>query len=333
MGAVKIQNNGQFASLTAVYDMDHGLNATAYTNAGLTGAISLPHDLDDDEVIYLPNGLNFRLTITIPAGPVEDRVLSQSTLQTVNLPPPALPDLGQFVTQTELDAAIAGVSGGEPAITAGTSGQLWQGDKTWVNKTALPVSTATQTALDLKADLASPALTGNPTAPTQSAGNNSTRLATTAYADTAAAARAASSHTPPESDVTSLTTDLGLKAPLASPTFTGTPAAPTASAGTNTTQLATTAFATAGDTAVVGGAPSWMNTLAKISTAINDDASYATTTTTALALKAPLASPALTGSPTAPTQTALDNSTKIATTAYADNVAYLRGSGDLLTVG
>lgn len=34
--------------------------------------------------------------------------------------------------------------------------------------------------------------------------------------------------------------------------------------------------------------------------------------------KAPLASPALTGSPTAPTQTAADNSTKIATTAYAD---------------
>ena len=33
-------------------------------------------------------------------------------------------------------------------------------------------------------------------------------------------------------------------APLASPTFTGTPAAPTAAAGTNTTQLATTAFAT-----------------------------------------------------------------------------------------
>jgi hypothetical protein len=33
-------------------------------------------------------------------------------------------------------------------------------------------------------------------------------------------------------------------APLASPTFTGTPAAPTATAGTNTTQLATTAFVT-----------------------------------------------------------------------------------------
>lgn len=37
--------------------------------------------------------------------------------------------------------------------------------------------------LALLAPLASPALTGNPTAPTQSAGNNSTRLATTAYVD------------------------------------------------------------------------------------------------------------------------------------------------------
>lgn len=45
-----------------------------------------------------------------------------------------------------------------------------------------------------------------------------------------------------ESQVTNLTTDLAAKAALASPTFTGTPAAPTASAATNTTQLATTAF-------------------------------------------------------------------------------------------
>lgn len=36
--------------------------------------------------------------------------------------------------------------------------------------------------------------------------------------------------------------NFGLKAPLASPTFTGTPAAPTAAVGTNTTQLATTEF-------------------------------------------------------------------------------------------
>lgn len=41
---------------------------------------------------------------------------------------------------------------------------------------------------------------------------------------------------------TVISTALGLKAPLASPTFTGTPAAPTADPGTNTTQVATTAF-------------------------------------------------------------------------------------------
>jgi hypothetical protein len=45
-----------------------------------------------------------------------------------------------------------------------------------------------------------------------------------------------------ESQVTGLVSDLGLKAPLASPGFTGTPTAPTATANTNTTQLATTAY-------------------------------------------------------------------------------------------
>ena len=45
------------------------------------------------------------------------------------------------------------------------------------------------------------------------------------------------------------------RAPLASPTFTGTPAAPTASVGTNTTQIATTAFVSAAvTTALAGGA-------------------------------------------------------------------------------
>ena len=44
-----------------------------------------------------------------------------------------------------------------------------------------PISTATQTALDLKATLASPALTGNPTAPTASVGDNDISIATTAF--------------------------------------------------------------------------------------------------------------------------------------------------------
>ena len=47
------------------------------------------------------------------------------------------------------------------------------------------------------------------------------------------------------SDVEVSTADITGKANLASPTFTGTPAAPTASQGTNTTQVATTAFVNA----------------------------------------------------------------------------------------
>jgi hypothetical protein len=59
-----------------------------------------------------------------------------------------------------------------------------------------------------------------------------------------------------ESGVTGLVSDLAAKAPLASPTFTGTPAAPTATAGTNTTQLATTAFVQAAVAAGGGGGTS-----------------------------------------------------------------------------
>lgn len=49
------------------------------------------------------------------------------------------------------------------------------------NSSQLVTSGGVKEQLDLKAPLASPALTGNPTAPTQATGNNSTRLATTAF--------------------------------------------------------------------------------------------------------------------------------------------------------
>ena len=48
-----------------------------------------------------------------------------------------------------------------------------------------PVSTATQTALNLKANAANAALTGNPTAPTQLSTDNTTKIATTEYVTTA----------------------------------------------------------------------------------------------------------------------------------------------------
>ena len=59
---------------------------------------------------------------------------------------------------------------------------------------AKTVSVPQQIALNLKADLASPALTGTPTAPTPTTGDSSAKIATTAYADDAAAARAPGTH-------------------------------------------------------------------------------------------------------------------------------------------
>lgn len=51
------------------------------------------------------------------------------------------------------------------------------------------LSSNAQNQIDAKAPLASPALTGNPTAPTQTAGDNSTKIATTAYVDGAIVAK------------------------------------------------------------------------------------------------------------------------------------------------
>ncbi len=61
-------------------------------------------------------------------------------------------------------------------------------------------------------------------------------------------------------------------APLNSPTFTGTPKAPTAASGTNTTQIATTAFVAQAIAALVGTAPDALNTLEEISAALGGDA-------------------------------------------------------------
>ncbi|EFN6234527.1 hypothetical protein FVI09_18805 [Escherichia coli] len=106
------------------------------------------------------------------------------------------------------------------------------------------------------------------------------------------------------------------KAPLDSPHLSGTPTSPTPEPGTNNTQIANAAFVYAAINALINGAPGTMDTLKEIAAAINNDPNFSTTINNALALKAPLASPALTGVPTAPTAAQGTNNTQIATTAY-----------------
>lgn len=178
-------------------------------------------------------------------------------------------------------------------------------------------------ALAIKANVASPALTGTPTAPTAAPGTNTTQLATTAFVVAAisglsggagaewgyitgsiaaqgdlnaalADAKSRTSHTGTQaiSTVTDLQNQLNLRSPLASPTFTGVPAGPTAAPGTNTTQLATTGF---------------------VATLV---ASEVGTLNSALALKSPLASPNFTGIPLVDTAAPGTNTRQAASTEF-----------------
>lgn len=71
-----------------------------------------------------------------------------------------------------------------------------------------------------------------------------------------------------DTEFTAISNAVASKADSNSPTFTGTPAAPTATSGTNTTQLATTAFATAAALAAfpAGGIIMWSGSIAAIPT-------------------------------------------------------------------
>lgn len=197
-------------------------------------------------------------------------------------------------------------------------------------KAATPLAVKTlHDLVDTKAPLDSPHLSGTPTSPTPGPGTNNTQIANAAFVyaainalingapgtmDTLKEIAAAINNDPKFSET--INNALALKAPLASPAFTGTPTAPTASQGTNSTQIANTAFVKAAITTLINGAPGTLDTLKEIAAAINNDPNFSTTINDALALKAPLASPALTGVPTAPTASQGTNNTQIATTAY-----------------
>lgn len=82
---------------------------------------------------------------------------------------------------------------------------------------------------------------------------------------------------------------LALKAPLASPDFSGVPKVPTAAPGTNSLQAASTAYVMAAIAALVNSSPAALDTLNELATALGNDPNFATTMTNALAARALLA--------------------------------------------
>ena len=116
---------------------------------------------------------------------------------------------------------------------------------------------------------------------------------------------ALNSHTHTSSDITNFNSSVsgvvsGIYAPLSSPALIGTPTAPTASSGTNTTQIASTAFVRTEISNLVASAPTTLDTLNELATALGNDANFSTTVTTNLAGKANLSGATFTGSVSGP---------------------------------
>jgi len=222
------------------------------------------------------------------------------------------------------------------------------------------------------APLASPVLTGSPKAPTVASNDNSTNIATTAMVQAALSGMSSGLPDAPASGGPfarkaaiwyDLSPDFAAKAPLASPAFTGAPTVPLAPDLDNSTKIASTNWVNrAISEASLGGgggggiadAPNdgglysrqnltWTNVQPMLDSKANlstlssyapitspaflgiptaptqtagDSSTRLATTGFVAASFAPLASPALTGNPTAPTQANTDNSTKLATTAF-----------------
>jgi hypothetical protein len=107
------------------------------------------------------------------AGTATDTKVSTHNTTTTNVH--GIADTSALATKTYADGAVS------TAVAALTKSSVGLGNVNNTTDAAKPVSTATQTALDLKANLASPTLTGTPTAPTASYSVDTTQIATTAF--------------------------------------------------------------------------------------------------------------------------------------------------------
>jgi hypothetical protein len=172
----------------------------------------------------------------------------------------------------------------DPTASAASAGQAADSaTAAAASATAAAAAAASAVAASIgKADVNSPTFTGVPAAPTPSNGDNSTRLATTAWVQANAVGSSPATATPAMdgtaavgvsakyaredhvhptdtsrasvayvnsqiatvASVSYVDTQDATKAPLASPALTGVPTAPTAASGTSTLQIATTAFVT-----------------------------------------------------------------------------------------
>lgn len=120
---------------------------------------------------------------------------------------------------------------------------------------------------------------------TEAAGSASTASTKASEASTSAADAAASAKAAADKYTALVNNDLPKKANLAGADFTGKVTMPTAPAGTNNTQGATTAFVVAAIASLVNGSPAALDTLQELAKALGNDPNFATTITNLIGTK------------------------------------------------
>jgi len=252
----------------------HGIVNTAdlmlKSGSSMTGVLTLngapSADLHASTKKYVDDTKNTHAAVTTSVHGIADTSVLATTTTVATAKSEAIAAAGT-AADTKVSTAVA-------ALTKSSVGLANVDNTSDANK---PVSTATQTALDLKETVA----------------------------------------------------NVALKAPLASPALTGVPTAPTASAATNTTQIATTAFVRGEVTALVNGASAALDTLGELAAALTADEATAATLSTLVGTKAPIASPTFTGTVTIPAGASISGFAPLASPTFTgtNTVANITVSG------
>jgi hypothetical protein len=204
-------------------------------SSGLIPAAQLPSLVTTDTFIIASQAAMLALSANKGDIAIRTDLTPNASFILAATPASTLANWKELGLVTDAVASVNGRTGAVTGLAEGTdltaeTNARTSGDST--NATAIAAEAATARANEaLLAPLASPALTGSPTAPTATPLDASTKLSTTAYADAAVLVEKGRAQTAEN-----------LKAPLASPALTGTPTAPTQTTGDNTTAIATDAF-------------------------------------------------------------------------------------------